>query len=72
MHVVPNLEHPSWSGVSLSGTYDFMCWLPVLDDKPLKDRGNAFSVSTFSVFTSVVSNICFGEGRQKAGREGMC
>lgn len=72
MRVLPNLEHPSWSAVSLSGTYNFMCWLPVLDDKPLKDRGDVFSVFMFPGLTSVLSNIHLvlgREDRRQAGRE---
>lgn len=49
-----------------------MCWLPVLDDKPLKDRGDAFSVFMFPGLTSVLSNIHLvlgREDRRQAGRE---
>lgn len=50
-----------------------VCWLPILDDKPVKDKGNIFSPDfVFPVVTTVVSNVGFGEGRQKSGRGGMC
>lgn len=51
-----------------------VCWLPILDDKPKdKDKGKIFSPDfVFPVVTTVVSNVGFGEGRQKSGRGGMC
>lgn len=49
-----------------------VCWLPILDDKPVKDKGNIFPPDfVFPVVTTLVSNVGFGEGRQKSGR-GEC
>ena len=44
-----------------------------MDDKPITDKGNIFPPDfVFPVLITVVSNVGFGEGRQKSGRGAMC
>ena len=50
-----------------------MCGLPIVDDKPITDKGNISPPDfVFPVLITVVSNVGFGEGRQKSGRGAMC
>lgn len=50
-----------------------VCWLPILDDKPGKDKGNIFPPDfVFPVVTTLVSNVGFGEREDKSQVEEEC